>query len=645
MLSLRKILGEQKVLFSDLGDRNPHITPFMPTDPILQKPFLEKITLCLQSSNQSHILWALSRFGPAYKSYPQIGQYVYLIFQFFSSNNQFIEYAAICCCMNLAKQNEFNLNQILLLELLQRVLVFPAIEYFECIKICISVATPAILTDNIVPTVKELLNRSDSHQYAAGYFLTFLPYSAVNAGAILPVILNSSIVVNNYLQAIITSMAPFQQQDWVTNQLPSIFLPIANTHENMREGLLKTVLTFADQTAMQFGTYSFTLTAFQWALNDENVGIVLVEFCDILLSQKGSDFVIIIKELVMKLFSTGSPRTRYRLIKTLANSKILVSTVDTQLKNIIKTLSEEPTAEGRYIIITNFPNLITLVPAKYKDYLTQSLLPFFNDTDQNIHFVLLSPYIINSLGLSNSINYMTQVQKLIQRIPKYKYRYLKHVATIFLSLQNEAVTRLWQNFLPIFSEWTEENPHTLKESMKMFYVRILRCETAPDKQKAIVHELVKKFGRSAKFSNRLIFTEVAANLLFIVPHNFVTDRIWPLYQEMICDKIASVSSAAYQNLPKFIQYFKKLDDAAEKHASDIMISFDPGDDEYLKHTVKTAKSVGVTHLKSKSEALFSSRPAIKSPNPKIVQTSLVKKLPKITGTKITGRRFSLKGKL
>ncbi|EAY04879.1 hypothetical protein TVAG_287930 [Trichomonas vaginalis G3] len=640
MLSLRKILGEQKVLFSDLGDRNPHISPFSPTDPILQKPILEKITLCLQSTNQSHILWALSRFPSMFKAYPQIGQYVYLIFQLFSSNNQFIEYGAICCCMNLAKLNDFNLNQIILLELLQRVLVFPAVEYFECIKSCISIATPSIISDNILPTIKELISKSESHQYAAGYFLTFLPYSAVNVSSLIAIILNSSIIINNYLQAIVSAMAPYQQADWPTNQLPSIFLPIANSHENMREGLLKTVLNFADITAMQFGTYSFTLTAFQWALNDENVGIVLVEFCDVLLSQKGSDFVIIIKELVMKLFASSTPQTKYRLIKTLASSKILVSALDSQLKQIIKTLSEEPTAEGRYIIITNFPNLISIIPTKYRDYLTQSLTPFFNDTDQNIHFVLLSPYIINVLGLSNSINFMMQVLKLIQRIPKYKYRYLKHVATIFLSLQNEAVTRLWQSYLPIFNEWAEENPHTLKESLRCFYVRILRCENSPEKQKTIVHEIVKKFGKSTKFSNRMLFTELASSLLFIVPHPLIITNIWPLYQEIINDKITNVTSAAYQNLPKFIQYFKKLDDNAEKVAEYLMAKFDPGDDEYLIYSVKVAKSVNTNHLKSKSEALFSSRPAIKSPNPKIYQQSLIKKLPKITG-----RRFSLKGKL
>ena len=711
MLSLRKILLDQKVLFSDLGDRNPHIKTQEPNDPILTKPFLEKIKLCLESSQQSHILWALTKFTSAFKLFPQLTSDLNLIFNLFCNGSQFIEYASICCCFNLAKEEIPETSILIFKTMLERIKTFPAKEYIECMKLCVPFITKDFINTEVIPAIYQLIQMKDEHKHCAGNLLLILPFTKFNYMEVFEKIINTEIIVNFYLTKICYLISQLQPSDWSINTMPRMFLPIANSYVNLREGLLETVLAFAlsnyqinsssnqptnaqnssnyhhgssttqDYPQMEMSIYNFVLTAFGWAKTNEKVGLVLLKYSEIILPQKHSDFVLNIRELLIKLSQSNTEQIKSSLLSILSRNQSLIQQTETHLKKVINNLTpysstfsisspsinSTPTCGIAYTyvsptilnststtssstgkngdktgtdiykkyketFITYFPSIFSLLSPKLKTFAVSLLTPFYSD-EKNIHneklfSMMLSSSLILPLGLSMIITIYSQILKLFSQVPKYKYRYIHKLCILFTSFPNDVLSRVYANTFTLVNEWCESNNHSLLESTIQVYAKFINTNPIPDAASYAVKLITKKFYKSTKCSNRILFINIIKNLLYILPYNVIIEELWGPIESLTSDPVLDVRGSMISLLAISMRYFKKQNDPIWKSCDYYLqtISKEADSVKYIDYMINESQLQRDRERyqqkqkhKSKSEVLFHILPA--SPSQESIQPS------------------------
>lgn len=650
MHSLKTILTEQKVLFSDLGDRNPHITPAAPVDAILTLPFLNKIKACLENGSQSHKLWALTVFPRAITTSPQITQYLDDVFAIFSDGSQFLEYAAICCCIKIARQENCILSNKIFKAAMNRVMVFPAEEYVFCMKICSTLLGTKCIEEEVIPAVIQMLGLSEAHQHAAGNILLFLPLSAYDHLGILPKIINSAVIVNNYLQELCSNISCLYPPEWGNTELPRLLLPIANSYEKYREGCLKTVLSFATKDTMEINIYTFALNSINWARNDERVALVVLSFTKTLVAQKGNDFILHIREILVRLSQSPNAQTRRSLMNILGNNQQLVSSCETQMKTVLKNLSEDPEIKNKITFIQNFPNFFSLLSSKYHEYACNLLVPFFNETNDVLRNELMSPKLLIPLGVSACVMFTGIICKVLFLTPKYKYRYVQKLVALFVEFSDDVICRVFSSVLSIVNDWTEENPHALVESAQQFYQKCAESNSSPDMHDTIVKSILRRFGRSTKATNRVVFAHLVGAVLYFMQDSVVTDEFWPLVEGMCNDPFLSVQTAVIGVLPDFYQYLKAKNDPLMKSVVFYINSFNCSEDPFIISALAKAHAQNKARPKSKSEIFMLGKrktTCLTTNKPGKVQQALIKpalKLPNMKNPSTT-RRCSLKPKL
>lgn len=552
MISLRRILTEQKLLFLDLGDRKPvkDVGESVPNDPVLDLPLRKKLETCLQSDNQSHILWACSKLPQLIKLYPDLVELLPFVFNLFKKNSQFIEYAAFCCCYNIAKDKNTYCFTKILIAIMERMLEFPAIEYVEIVKLIIPGIPSSAITELIINPALEMLLLSDQVQHAASQILISLDYKEVGLPSdLFDKCLKSPIMCINYLPQLAHCIERVKGREWAVSELPMQLLTIANSFESLRGGLVRTVLSFVSTDVMEKSIYQFTLNAINWSASDLNLVFPLLEYSDALLAQKGSDFIIRLKELVQKVPQVPD---RSSFPGILVKIPILFQVADAQCRKALRSFRD--TLKNKTAFLQNAVSLFQIASQQSKEIIAAEIQNLI--LDQEVMEVAIPVSMSPAFGASVLVAHANATSKALCSLPRFKYRAARAWLTSFVGIPAEFTSRIWCVVFPAVLEFVEYNPHALAPSFTAFVHVVSRTERSNDRLSLLVDGIVR-LSRSKSVGPRCLFARAAMTMMYGVPHEIIVDRIFPALLPLAHSDSPPVVTAAGAAMKAFQAYFRK----------------------------------------------------------------------------------------
>ena len=253
MLSLNRVVREQAKHLAEQGDRTPSQQLQLNVD-IEQRltrdtPLLDRVTIALASKSQPHELWALSTITHLSVTNPRVVENLSAVTRLLNCGSQNMEFAAVCCCTELAKNCRERVAPQLVPAIVERMRVFPASEYVTCLEHCVPFVGESTVKNVLFPTCLEFLGMDRTFQYAGVELLLVLPFKAagVTEDVLFDVVFSSEVVSSEYLPRVVTKAAEYLGHEWMFNFMPKRLVMQANSFQNMREGVVKAMLMFMDK--------------------------------------------------------------------------------------------------------------------------------------------------------------------------------------------------------------------------------------------------------------------------------------------------------------------------------------------------------------------------------------------------------------
>lgn len=547
-------MREQAKHLAEQGDRTPSQQLQLNVD-IEQRmrrdlPLLDRISLALDSGSQPHELWALSTLAKICPTEYRVVQLLPAVIRLLSGNSQNMEFAAVCCCTDLALHCGERVSAQLAPALIERLKIFPGEEYVTCLSHCIPFLGDGFINDVIFPVCRQFLTMDRTFQYAAAEILLVIPFRAVGMTETILVdsILPGEVVSAEYIPRLVMKAAEYFGRDWMATLMPKRLVMQANSFQNMREGVVRVLLTYVDKIE-ETGAYLFLMAAFGWAGTNEGVALSLIERADDISKRRGGEFSGKVREIGIRLAQNGSKHAP-KLFGIYAKNPVTFLSTDSSVRYLCKGVA---TAAVRRAFIENFHLLYgRAAKASMKETLFSFLLPAFSASDADTKEALIANnamYVV--IGASKVHTVLGPFIKIAESMTSW--RLLEKAISICSSFPDDVYVSEWMNIATFVNNAVIKSPFALARRTVGCYQKMM-CKANEDQMSFF---LVDKFAASRKHQFRSLFVKFAAGLCFCMTVDTFKAIWWPKLIACSKDPVNSVRCALIKYMEIFRMCFAK----------------------------------------------------------------------------------------
>jgi hypothetical protein len=478
----------------------------------------------------------------------------------------------------LAKINGLSVYPLLLNPILERLRVYPAIEYVSCLQVLLTVIPVKEIHSVINPIILELSGMSESHQHAAAHLILALPLEIFDFSSDQFIsILNSQVIFREYLPQLLPVVIQHLGKNWGETVLPRHLLAISQVDPTLREGACRGILSIIREVDAQ-QLYVFMRSAIGWAATSEPIALAIIEHADNLIGYKNGCFQAKIRDLGVKLTQTTSVSVLLKLFSVFSANPVTFLTSETYLGRALKLLTESPEVVVRCSFIDSFHHFYTKTPSKeFKDRLFSWLLPLFSSGDHLIAESLLrNREIYHVIGPARISAILPAFLRITQELSRW--RSVASAISTFSELPLDAMRPFWPHMWPIMVAHFRDSPSALKPSMLLFIAA--GSKVCPVRE--FVSRLLTDLRNSHFFTLRRFYIDAVLEVLLLLPVGAL-EELWPDVVSLVEDPVPSVRAALLQSLAKFRKLFAGLTlTEPEHHLFGVIALLSHDQDPYVK---------------------------------------------------------------
>jgi hypothetical protein len=446
-----------------------------------------------------------------------------------------IEYAAISCCIAICRWNGNCAISHVLDPVLRRLSESPAVEYVRCLEQLIPVMSREVVQQRILAIALGFAKMSEGHQFAAGEILVILPFSMIEFthGDFLS-LLNSSVIVANYLVALVLTLGRRMRPNWVETILPKALILQANSFAHMRPGVVEAILSVLDRVDAQ-QAYVCCMSAFGWAANNEPVAVVLVDKADCLAQMRNGEFAAKLKDLGARLAQSTSGAIRVQLCSICARNPNTFLSSQVHFRRVIRLLAENSAINVRVAFVKNFHLLFSRTSSAHlKDMLFSYLLPYFSSEDDAIIDALFENSFLylalKAIRINAILPYFLSIVDSLKR-----WRTIASAISIFLGFPEEIVQQSWRQMASLVKKRMSSSPHALASAAVNFYLTL--ADHTPEEE---LIPYLFEYTQSSQHQLRSFYFKVIVAVANSLSISTFMERLWPAAIRLAEDPVASV---------------------------------------------------------------------------------------------------------
>ena len=616
MKKLQDRINKAEVTDFDLGDKKPTIQNRLLIDnSIVVTPdmsLFDRIEILLQSKAEAQVIWAINNIPKL--SLDKSESFIPQLLKIMSVENLFIEIYSIYSLIavyrksvtdsNLIKGNEsrqlpptYYYNKKLAGNVFNVVIDkakdYPAEEYANLIEALIDKIQDSLLNEVLVPTLFGFLKMNNHYQHFAGDIFSKLPFEKTNINQEMFQQFYSS-SATSYLPKIAQRAAISFGAQWFNMVLPQQLLTMANIRESIRPAAARIVLTNIIKCNYNINDkiiFMFVLTTFSWALNNDEICLLLLEAANELLSKKKDKFLQKYSDIIMKVISTNNIEISKKLPNLFASQPLLFQGHEHFFKTIFKKFQKNSSTDVKKEFLKSLPTFYTNYSnfsQSTKEVIKNSFVQFFNEQSSEYSEILISSSMYSSLNLSPQIisHLIPQFLKLSTSfIPRW--RQFEQCMKTYSSLADEYFMRFSDQFKPIIINAMEKNTRPLSITCNLFLSKMVFLS----KNAGIVNNIkwiTANFAQSKSAAMRSFFINLSISLCYSTSLDIFSDYVWPSVLNLANDPCVSVLATLVKSLPKFRRIFHQQipDQSFENQITSLFNQLHQTNDTYLLKVIE-----------------------------------------------------------
>ena len=454
--------------------------------------------------------------------------------------------------------------------------MFPAVEYAEFLGACLHDCDSDFIQSVVLSRVQSYFTKNEGFQHAASVILKMWPFDKVRVvPGVIEGFLRSQVFVVGYLADVLTSGS--FDMNWRRNGLPSMLMPIVNSHPEMREGAIKAVLGGMPNIEGN-GIHLFVMAAFSWMATNEVIGMVLLENSGTLLAKKSTEYCTRLREMALKIANSSQRELRVKLPSCLAKNKCVFEGSKAGLKVVLKVITADRDPGVRLAFLRNYlayDAIFNLRPEK--DEMLRMFMPFLNDSSIRVQAFLAGCL---EIYLSFGAQLKTVLPSFIRMTGSLpKWRLVQKGIQTFMNMPEDIISgfgcQMLNQVLDIFEKW----PNPLTDRFLELLSRVL--EMTPTNHRATVAMSLERLMQVHTSHHMRRLTVKAAPILSpALPYPFFVSNYWTIIIGLSSDPVPSVRAAVVETILALRNFFKQQGDTgavqqAERRFMEMRNDLDP----------------------------------------------------------------------
>lgn len=621
MFSLARFVHEQMNFFGDVLDKRPSQMSRSHRDPLIlviddRMPLKDKVAKLLTSELASQQVWAISNIFKLVMNGEDCDSLVAELPRMFLHKSAKVELAAAKTAHALIKLNPQKYTHIFAQPIFDRIAAVPALEYAECIEQMAINAQD--VTDSIIPLLDRLFEQDDSHQHAGCQLLRLLPPGPLSLTVEqFSKFLKSKVLVNVYLSEVAEKYASRFGEGWIALDLPTM---LSGMGEPYRLGIAKYFVDFGKRIRSS-SLYSVTHSAFDWAHNNEDIALALMERVPIIASSRFMDLGPKVHALIPVLGASKNAAKRIELIRVLAKTPMLLKGNES---NLYRTLSSLATDKDPTVRMTFFDNIEALYKLTDSSNTRNGLVQMFQNALRDEKEIcvmekLVNPHMLVQFASSRQPSHMSLVLELASKF-KTRWRFFSKILESIEAFPHDAVLFILKKFLKMIEEAVLINPQSLMRPVTSFYVFIIHSRFDVIKFNDLLNYLFSKYGKNSHYQQRIVYIKLATSLMNVLTQKEYLELIWPRIQEYKSEKIMFVKAKVLQFLIEFGQKFHSLDSQSlSKSMDELCTAYATDSDPDVVRFLAQARLLVGTKKSLSAQPSIEKLPSLTDPKPRVTK--------------------------